>query len=587
MGAASSVKMQNFFNASTYFFAQTPGRISYLLIVLIALVPLSCAIPVMPTGGPVDKIPPVIVKSTPEAESVNVDTEKITIVFSEYIDQASFAQSVSITPPFDRPLEYRWKRQQVEINLPDTLRNNTTYILSLDTNLRDVNRVALTQPITLAFATGPEINKGRLDGKVVNGDTGEQIATMDVFAYAMPDSTLPAVLPESPDYRTQTDQNGAFSFEYLSEQPYFVIALDDRNRNRTPDGIEPFAVPPTPFIFADSSKKELPGNWLVTSSDTIPPELQRVRSISSRRFSLRFSESIELQDLNPENWAIRDSVSNAVFPVDNIYLYPEDPRMVYLLTQPLFASRHALVPGGIADSSGNPVAAEDIFFTPSSTTDTLQTRFLGFYPDKGTTNEEGHTVLRIDEGPALQFNQPVPTELISEHVSAVDTMDQALNFSVSSDNGSVFNLQFDAAVPGGIPITVRVNGNGFGMADTTFERTYQQMTEADLGELSGVVAIEDSAGTPVVQLYPEPETRQNDVRYLAAEPDGTFKFSRLPAGVTYRFKFFLDLNENLRWDGGQILPYIDAEPVSWHKDSLQVRARWEQTLPDTLRIPRR
>ena len=550
-------------------------------------VPLSCAIPVMPTGGPVDKVPPVIVESDPTSESVNVDVDKIRLVFSEYIDQASFAQSVSITPEFDRPLVYRWKRRQVEIAFPEPLRDNTTYILSIDTNLKDANRVALTQPITFAFATGPVINRGRLSGRVLDANEGEGLASFDVFAYAMPDSTLPAELPEKPHYKTQTDQNGLFSLEYLSEQLYFVVALQDRNRNRAPDGPEPFAVPPKPVIQADSANTDSAGDWLVTSLDTIPPEVLRVRPISNRRLSVRFSESIRLLNRDPESWILQDSVSNQPIPVEEIYLYPEDPRLLFLKTASLFASPHTLVAGGIADSSGNPIVPDEIAFTPSANADTLQLRFLGFFLENSPTNSADAVMLSSSDGPMLQFNQSVPTDTLVKYVAVVDSNEQATVFDASTPNGSVYELNLPSDFIAGAPFSVRVEGSGFGAPDTAYTRIYQRMTEADLGELSGYVVAKDSTGQPVVQLYPAEGDSPEEVRTTAAEPDGRFIFSNLPAGSPFRFRAFLDLNADEQWNGGRILPYENAEPIVWHSDSLQVRARWEQSLPDTLRIPAR
>ena len=560
---------------------------SRLALWLFLLLPLACAIPVMPTGGPVDEQPPIVDDSTPANESVNVETDNITIVFSEYIDQASFAQSVSLTPAFDRPLAYRWKRRQVQITFPEALRENTTYILSIDTNLRDANRVALKEPITLAFATGPQINRGRLAGRVIDALGGEGVAGFDIFAYATPDSLLPAELPERPDYRTQTDENGAFSLEYLSEQPYFVIALQDRNRNRMPDGIESFAVPPTPFILADSSNTDDAGAWLVTTTDTIAPEVQRVRSLSSRRFSLRLSESIQLLSRDPQNWALRDSVSNQTIPVEDIYLYPEDPRTVYFVTQPLFASRHLVVPGGLADSSGNPVAPDETAFTPSSATDTLQLRFQGFFVESTSTATGQAVPLPSGRGPQLRFNQPPPQEALTQYVSIADSSGQTTSFESTSGNGAIYELTIAEDFSPQAPFTVRVDGAGFGAPDTTFERIYQQLTEADLGELSGTVVAADSAGQPIVQLYPADDPKSPEVLQTPAQTDGRFIFSGLTGGTPYRFRAYVDFNDNQRWDGGQILPYLDAEPIAWYSDSLQVRARWEQSLADTLRIPTR
>ncbi len=472
---------------------------------------VSCAIPVLPTGGPQDEQPPVIVESEPAAESVNVSTDFVRIVFSEFVDQASFAQALNVSPAFDRPLQYRWRKTRVDISFPEPLRENTTYILTIDTNLRDVNRVALKQPITLAFATGPVINKGKIKGQVIESFKGEPVASFDIFAYARPDSTLPDSLPESPAYRTQTDETGRFSFDYMSEQPYFVIGLLDRNRNRKPDGLESYAVPPVPVIFADSVLTDSTQNWVVTRSDTVKPEIQRIRSISNERHMLRFSESIQLLSRDPSAWSLKDSVSNDVFAIEDIYLYPEDPRQIYLKTQQLFATTHLLHPAGIADSSGNPIVSDTLTFKPSANSDTLQLRFLGFFPEDLQRNENSAYVLPPGKSAGVRFNQAVDTTNLASFVTLQDTSNQSYSCEISSNDGSVFYLSPRENLSQGMPFTLSVSGSAVGVPDTTYTRRFQYLTTDGLGELSGYITSEDSTGQILIELFP---SRENALRRL-------------------------------------------------------------------------
>lgn len=558
----------------------------YALLIAVVLGITSCAIPVLPTGGPQDETPPVIIDAVPEAESVNVSTDRVRIVFSEFVDQASFAQAISVTPTFDRPLQYKWRKNRVDITFPEPLRENTTYILTIDTRLRDVNRVALTQPITFAFATGPVINRGKIAGRVIEPLEGNGVPSFDVFAYALADSTLPDSLPDSPAYRIQTDDQGGFAFDYMSEQPYFVVALRDLNRNRMPDGIEPFAVPPVPVIYADTTSPDGSLTWFVTKTDTIPPRIQRVRALSNQRFMLRLSESIRLTSRDPALWTLKDSVSNQTFPVEDVYLYPEDPRQIYIKTAELFASTHLLQAGGLTDSTGNPVDTTAITFRPSANSDTLQLRFLGFQPENLTPNNIGARILLPDTDAGIRFNQAVTRQILSDIVTIEDSTQAPLAFQSSSTDGSIYDLTV-TNLPAGMPFTIEVAGTGVGAPDTTYTMLFQQLTEENLGELRGQLVAEDTTGQSVVELYPtsNPDARER-IGFQIPDSSGSFVFSRLPDKSQYRFRAFQDYNANLRWDGGQLLPYQIPEPLTWYSDSLQVRARWEQTLSDTLKIER-
>lgn len=553
-------------------------------LLLLFLVPLSCAIPVMPTGGPVDEVPATILESRPAPESVNVDTERVVILFSEYIDQASFFQALTITPEFDRPPEIRWKKKEVEVTFPEPLRENTTYIITLDTNLRDNNRVALKSPITIAFATGPTINRGRVEGKVLQSLDGAGIATLDIYAYPIADSTVLDSLPEKPAYRTQTGPDGAFKFDFMSEQLYYIVGLRDNNRNRTPDANEQFAVPPSPYILADSSASPVETPWLVATLDTVPPVIQRVRPLSKSRLGIRFDESVMLQSRSTQEWVFQDSASGDPVSILDLYLYPEDPKQLYLITDSLEAKTYRLIAANLSDSASNPLVRDTLFFRPSQNSDTLQTRFLGFFPDRNPRTAEGALILDPEQNPAIRFNQPVSTSQFEAFVTAQDTTETSYPFAVSSEDGSMFSFTMDDTFPLSSPLELILKGTLVNMPDTSFTESFALATPEDLGELSGV--IRDSTGTVMVELYPE-AVGNTPSEPIQGRPDSTgyFIFSGLLDKSRYRLRAFLDADSNSTWSGGQILPYIPAEPVIWYTDSLQVRARWEQNLPDTLHIP--
>ena len=555
------------------------------LCLLITLLLIGCADPRPPTGGPRDQIPPTLETATPEAGAVNVTAEAVRLVFSEYVDQASFTRAFSINPAPEGQLRFKWSKRRVEVRFPEALRQNTTYVLTLDTDLRDVHGVALKRPLTVAFSTGPVINKGRLAGQVLDAVQGAGLAGFDVLAYATPDSTALDSLPQTPAYRTQTDNNGLFQFEYLSEQPYFVIALQDRNRNRRPDPTEAFAVPPRPAIVAaaDTTQAGAPPRWLVTRLDTLAPTLQRVRAPSSRRLVLRFSEAIQLTSLAPEGWLLEDSLAARPVAIQAVYRFPDDPLQVYLLTDSLAATPHGLRPAPtVTDSSGNAVLPDTLRFTPSTTPDTLQLRFLGFLPDKGAATADH--VLPPAVLPGVRFNQPVASARLSEIVAVQDTSGQSISFEATTPDGTAYRLHLSPALQPGQVVEVRVDGRPLGGVDTVYTRVFQRISDRDLGSLSGLVAAEDTSGALVVELYATDDPAAPRP-YATTQPDttGAFSFPDLIEGA-YQFRAFVDRNGNGRWDGGQILPFRAAEPVVWTTEALTARPRWDTALEDTLRI---
>jgi hypothetical protein len=72
---------------------------------------------------------------------------------------------------------------------------------------------------------------------------------------------------------------------------------------------------------------------------------------------------------------------------------------------------------------------------------------------------------------------------------------------------------------------------------------------------------------------------------LVTVPDSAFVFGELPEG-SYRFRAFVDRNENGRWDPGSLAPYRPPEPITWSASPVDSRKRWTTVLPAPLRIVR-
>ena len=524
-----------------------------------------CADPRGPSGGPADKTPPGLVMSMPDNEAVNVNPTEIRLTFSEYVDHASFSQALTITPAVEGRLRIRWRGRRVSLRLPEALRDSTTYLVMLNTRLRDARGVSLLRPITLAFATGPVIDQGRLRGRLVEPARGDPVSGYDVFAYAATD--MDQGWPESPAYRTQTDEDGVFELRYVREAGYFVIALQDQNRNQSPDANENFAAPPQKITFAAADTTTAPGMWVVSQLDTLPPSIDRVRALSDQRVAVRFSEAVMMTVRTPEAWMLVDSTMGTQVAVQEVYALEHEPRVVYLLTDRLDTQTYGLIPDAqLSDSSGNAVKMDTIYFEGRSRADTMQVRFLRFLPD-------GSTDLRPRDIFGVIFNQAVPGSLLDTLVSASDTSGHELPLTLTSHDGTVY--QPSLLLLPGEAATVRVT-----LPDSsTHERLFRRLSEHELGILSGVAS---PAGDSIVVAL----RRAEQMRILAKvrlDSTGVFAFEDLPKD-NYRIQMFADRNGNGQWDGGQLLPFVPPEPITWLSEVIAVRPRWDTALGDTLQL---
>ena len=255
------------------------GSAVVLVLGLLTAALASCAVPQAPSGGPPDDTPPIVEEATPETGTTNFTGDTVELRFTRHMNQNSLAQALSISPPMDGRPEIRWSGRSVRIGFPEDLQPNTTYILTLDTDLRTHRNVNLPEPLVLAFATGDRINRGALSGSVMDARTNAPAEAIDVFAYPAPEGAPPDTLPERPAYRTQTSAEGTFSFSFMQEQPYYVVAVDDRNRNRRPDPDEAFAVPPVALLYAAPEDEDLPmPDTTLVEEEAIADELRDVQT---------------------------------------------------------------------------------------------------------------------------------------------------------------------------------------------------------------------------------------------------------------------------------------------------------------------
>lgn len=594
----------------------------------------SCANPVPPSGGPRDETPPSIVETRPARDTVNVstDTRSVYIGFSEYVERSTLTRALSITPQFDGRLRFDWSGRGVSIELPSALRDSTTYIFSFNTDLSDAHGVSLENSVTVAFATGPRIDQGQIRGRVVAPRQARPQAQVDVFAYEGAGDGPPTPLPERPAYRTQTGEEGTFSFDYLREQRYYVLAVRDNNRNRRPDPGEPFAVPPRPGLPADSDSTEVPVPWLLTRADTTGPQFQQVTPLSRRRLRLSFDEPVRPGPGGTAAWSLRDSVAGSPVAVRAAYRPPDRADALILRTAPMDSTRHTLplAPDLVVDTLGQGVRPDTARFRAAARPDTARTRFQAYLPEGLSADSADNHPLLPGVQPGARFSQVPDSSVLRAVLSARDTAGAARSYRLVPDEDRAHRLRLQPPLRPGEIVEVAVDLGPIAGPDTTYRRRFRRVTGEILGGLEGRAQLTDAtyetplataprrrptaagslatsdsveSGTapPDSTARPAPDASAPDgpvvVEMIATEstipvasrrqtvpPGSTFVFENLPEG-SFRFRAFHDRNENGRWDGGLIRPAVPAEPITWSESATDSRPRWTNVLPAPLRIP--
>lgn len=530
------------------------------LLLLAALA--GCATPIAPTGGPADTTPPALVGTLPADGATNVTDRTITLTFSERLASEA-GGAVVVTPAGDVPPEVTVRAREVTITLPE-LRDSTTYVVTVGTELRDQRSVALRQPITVAFSTGDRIDGGVLEGQVRAPATGGGVGGLAVWAYPLADSTAPPNPREiAPSYRTETGADGAFRLSYLRPGRYFVAAVADRNRNGRADPGERFAAPPRAGLTVDTVASQPVALW-VTTRDTIPPVAQRIRPVSDRRFSVRFSEPVRLR--NPALLSLADSASGAAVATDvRLYQPPASPFEVFVEAGRSLPSSRLLVTaaaGLAADSAGVETEAVRLSFTPPARADTVRARIVSFVP----TGLDSLGTLRRGERPGVRFSSPPSQAQLDALALTVDGEPQPATFR--SADGLTVLVDTLTALPDRFVLRLVT-------PDSTYRQRYSTPGDRDTGAIVGRV---DSDGPAFVEARPE----AGPAVLVAADATGAFTIDGLLPGP-YLVRVWVDRDGDGQWSGGSLAPYLPPEPLVLLAEPAQVRARWETEL-DPIRL---
>jgi hypothetical protein len=180
----------------------------------------NCASIKAPPGGPVDETPPDIIEVNPTSGTTRLTSNKITVKFSEYMDEKSFKNSIKVFPRLPKPLEFKFKGDEIILTLLDSLDSEKTYIIYLNRNIKDEHKIPLAKTIQLAYSTGDKISSGVIVGQVYGSED------KSVHLWKINGTVTDSLFATEPDYITDVNDDGRYSFSYLAPGNYQVLAVE-------------------------------------------------------------------------------------------------------------------------------------------------------------------------------------------------------------------------------------------------------------------------------------------------------------------------------------------------------------------------
>ena len=243
---------------------------------------VGCASPGTPPGGPVDEVPPAIVRIRPDSNALNVRSGGIGIEFDEVISEraqgvTSLADLFLISPSKGRN-DLEWHRTRLVVRPHGGFRANTTYRVTMLPGLTDLDGNVDSTGSTLIFSTGAALATGTISGRVFDWMDEKPARTALVEAIVLPDSTR---------YLTMADSLGHYELRNMAPGRYVLRALVDQNKNRDLDARELYDT--LSIALQDSLSRDLHA----IARDTLGPGLERVEIVDSLTLRLRFDRALD------------------------------------------------------------------------------------------------------------------------------------------------------------------------------------------------------------------------------------------------------------------------------------------------------
>ncbi len=285
-------------------------KLIILFIIPIQFLISDCANQLPPGGGEVDKIPPKIVNVYPEDGTTNFKDDHFELEFSEYVDKRTVKDAIFISPAIEGNLETDWTGTTVTVTFPTKLKINTTYVVTIGTDVVDYNnKNRMAQAFSFAFSTGDKIDHKIISGRVYS----EKPDGIFIFAYKTigKDTLNPAKI--KPDYISQTGKDGTFKLLGLSEGIYRVFAVNDQYKDLLfQAGQDKIGMPFKDISMSENDTLFSNLNFFLTSADTTKPRLLSALMTDENHVLVTLTKDFDSTIVQANNFQLIDSTSNEI-----------------------------------------------------------------------------------------------------------------------------------------------------------------------------------------------------------------------------------------------------------------------------------
>jgi len=527
-------------------------------LVLIGIILLSsplwqCARRGRPTGGSKDSIPPIMVTAEPPFRTTNFKVKKIKIFFDEYIKLKNVGKQLIVSPPLKykpiiTPLGSASK--EIDIEILDTLKPETTYIFNFGTSVSDNNEGNVLYNFKYVFSTGSYIDSLSLKGTIQDALSNKPDKEVAILLYRIDSTFNDSIIYKGlPNYIANTLDTVVWEATNIKKGRYLLAAIKQKNYD---------------YKFKPKVNKI-----------AFYPELINIPVDSSASFNLSlFKEILDYKLARPSEmskqrivFGYEGNVKN--LQVDVLSKVPEDFESVKAFEANKDTLNYWFKTKTELDSLQFKITNKSFKDTTYVDTVTVKLRAKKF--DSLIVGSNTSRSITLDENIKLIANQPFESFDVSKiKIIDKDSVEVPFKTEISKFKKEVI-VKFDKTPSNTYRLRMLPK------AITTF---YQQSKDTinfkvatkkitDYGSI--ILKLKNVKSYPVIIEIVEKRGEVVQSKFIEKQQEIIF-INLTPA--KYFVRAIYDTNKNKKWDTGSFLKRLQPEKVIYFPKLIKLRANW-------------
>jgi hypothetical protein len=542
-----------------------------LTILFLSTLIYSCANQLPPGGGPVDKTPPEIISVYPPNGTTNFKDDHFEIEFSEYVDKRSVQDAIFISPAINGILEFDWSGKSLQVDFPEKLKENITYVVTIGTNAADLNNHnKMAQAYSFVFSTGDKIDKGVIEGKVYVGLP----QGIMMYTYSVGDSVINPTR-QKPKYISQAGEHGEYKLLGLAIGLYRVFAFQDEYADLIYNvGEDAYGCP-----YADVSITEKDSifhnlDFLMSREDTLKPRLINAAMTDRYHILLEFNQAIDSTVIKSGNFSVIDSTTKKEY--NPVYAFRGKGKRENVVL---------VIKDSLSEQDNNYVQAKDIKDIAGNLSKSDITQFVvSERPDTSAPNlYSAKSIPKIVDNKIIEefgfyFDDGFDSTLSKKGISVSQRKGETVPSQVTFLDDASFKVKVLGELNPKENYQVNINLNDIVDAagnkrDSVYKYRFKPTSPTELSAVSGLVEIPGDSLKENVMIVLQGAEGENTKIQKKADSKLQWKFNKVNPGK-YLVWSYIDKDSSGTYSYGKPYPFIPSERFVYYPDTLKLRARW-------------